>query len=130
MRHLKYLFAAAAVGSLMAFPQTSSATPLGSALGSVGPAIPVLGDDLVQKVHGWHCGKRRGWYHGHRAWHRHYRACHRTYYRKRYYDDYDDDYDDDDYPYAYSYPYYSAPFIGFSFGSFGHRRHHHWNWDD
>lgn len=126
MRNLKYLCTAAALGSLMLFPQTSSAAPFGSALGAAGQAAPVVADGLVQKVHGWHCYKRRGWYHGHRVWHRHRRAC----YKQRYYDD---DYDDDYYNYGYyrpyqAYPYYyPGPFIGFSFGG---RRHHGWGWDD
>ena len=28
----------------------------------------------VQKVHGWHCRKRCGWFRGQKAWHRHWRA--------------------------------------------------------
>ena len=129
MRPLKCVFAAAAIGGLMTFAQTGSATPLANALGTAGAAMPVIADDLVQKVHGWHCYKRKGWYHGHRVWHRHRRACY-----KRYYDDdyYDDDYYDYGYyrPYRrhYAYPYYygGGPFIGFSFG--GGR--HGWGWDD
>jgi hypothetical protein len=131
MRHLKYLLAAAALGSIVALPQAGSAGPLPGGL-LAGSSIPALDDGLVQKVHGYHCRKRKGWYHGHRVWHRHYRACH----RQRYYDDdyYDDDYDYGYYPgyyrpYGYGYPAYGFgfPFIGFGFGGFGGRHHHH-NW--
>jgi hypothetical protein len=103
MRNPKYLLAAAAMGGLLALPQTSSASPLGVGLAASGSTIPMITDGLVQKVHGWHCRKRKGWYHGHRVWHRHRRAC------------YDYDYDDYDY-YDYSYyPYYAYPFPFFSF---------------
>jgi hypothetical protein len=116
MRNLKYLFAAAAIGSLMALPQASTASPLASGL-TGGNTFPELSEGLVQKVHGWHCGKKKGWYHGKRYWHSHRKACRRSYYH-------DDDYYDDDYydysyyrPYRYhAYPYYPGPFIGFSFG--------------
>jgi hypothetical protein len=128
MRHLKYVFAAAALGSLIALPQVGFAGPLPGGL-LAGSSTPVVADDLVQKVHGWHCGKRKGWYHGHRVWHRHYRACHRSYYDDSYYDD--NYYDDYSYyrPYRrhYAYPYYPGPFIGFSFGG---GRHGGWDWDD
>jgi hypothetical protein len=130
MRHLKHLIAIAAIGSLMALPQTSSASPLVGGLASGNATLPELSEGLVQKVHGWHCGKRKGWYHGKRYWHRHSKACHRQYRRPHYYDDYyDDDYYDYSYyrPYRYhAYPYYPGPFIGFSFGG-GHRGRH---WDD
>jgi hypothetical protein len=130
MRHLRYLFAAAAIGSLMVLPQTSSASPLVGGLTSGNARLPELSEGLVQKVHGWHCGKKKGWYHGKRYWHRHSKACHRRYHRSYYYDDdYDDDYYDYSYhrPYRYhAYPYYPGPFIGFSFGG-GHRG---WGWDD
>jgi hypothetical protein len=123
MRNLKYMVAAAALGSIVALPQASSAGPLPGGL-LAGSSTPALDDGLVQKVHGYHCRKRKGWYHGHRVWHRHYRACHRSYYD-------DDDYYDNGYyaPYAYSYPYYTAPFFAFSFGNRRHHRHH-WDWDD
>jgi hypothetical protein len=125
MRNLNYLFAAAAIGSLLILPQTSSASPLGAGLAKSGSVSPAITDGLVQKVHGWHCGKRKGWYHGKRYWHRHRRACHRAYY-------YDDDYYDDDYYYRpyyrprYHYGYgFPFPFFGFHFG----RGHRDW-WDD
>ena len=118
MRNLRHVLAAAAIGSLIALPQTSSANPLASGLGSLSNSMPAMAVDLVQKVHGWHCRKRKGWYHGHRVWHRHRRAC---------YDDYsyyDDDYYDD---YSYGYPYgYGAPFFSFYFDDDDHRgRRHH-----
>jgi hypothetical protein len=131
MRHLNNLFAVATIGGLMVWPQASSASPLTGGVAS-GLAIPELSEGLVQKVHGWHCGKRKGWYHHKRVWHRHSRACHRRYYRQYYYDDdyYDDDYygyyDPGDYDYGYYRPYryrYPGPFIGFGFGK-------SWDWDD
>jgi X-X-X-Leu-X-X-Gly heptad repeat protein len=119
MRNLKYLFAAAAIGSLMVLPQASSANPLAtSGLGSLGSGTPAIADGLVQRVHGWHCRKR---WSKRRGWHRHRRAC---------YDDYS--YYDDDYYYPHhygyhAYPFFPAPFIGFHFGG---KRRHHWDWDD
>jgi hypothetical protein len=120
MRNLRLVLAAAAIGSLMALSQTSSANPLAGGLGSLGNSTPAIADDLVQKVHGWHCRKRKGWYHGHRVWHRHRRACYDTSYY------YDDDYYDD-YSYGYGYPYgYGAPFFSFYFDDDDHRgRRHH-----
>jgi hypothetical protein len=120
MRNLKYVFAVAVIGGLMALPQTSSANALASGLGSLGNEIPAMADGLLQKVHGWHCRKRKGWFRGDRVWHRHRKACYDYSY-----------YDDDDYDYGYrqpyyAYPYYPAPFIGFSFGG----RRHHKHWDD
>jgi len=125
MRKLPLFMAAAAIGALGFAAGPSMASPLAGGL--TGGTMPQLNEGLVQKVHGWHCRKRYGWYHGHKYWHRHRRAC--------------DDYDDyDDYSYGYSpygyggYPYaygFGGPFIGFSFGDFGHhhRRHHHkGNW--
>ena len=110
MQTLKYLFAAAALGSLVALPQSSSASPLGVGLTSAGPATSEVTDGLVQKVHGYHCGKRRGWYRGDRRWHRHRKACKRRYN------------DDDDYSYyrpgRYDRPYYDdQPAIVLRFGS-------------
>jgi hypothetical protein len=102
---LPFLIIAAAVSSFALSSGSTSASPLASGIAS-GNALPELSDGLVQKVHGWHCRKRYGWYHGHKWWHRHRRAC-------------------DDYGY---YPYsYGTPFVfGFSFGDFDrHHRHHH-----
>jgi hypothetical protein len=119
MRKLPLLAAAAAISGLAFAAGPSAASPLTGGL--TNGNLPVLNEGLVQKVHGWHCRRRYGWYHGHKVWHRHRRAC---------YDDYDD-YDYGYHPYSYGYPYaYGGPFIGFSFGDFGHhhRRHHHKNW--
>jgi X-X-X-Leu-X-X-Gly heptad repeat protein len=130
MRNLKYLLAAGALGGLMALPQASSASPLATGLGTVNSNTPAIADGLVQKVHGWHCQKRKGWYHGKRYWHRHWKACHRTYH-------YDDDYYYDNYSYSYGYPSYGygVPlplFFGFNFGDDDHhgRRHHKGHGDD
>jgi hypothetical protein len=118
MSNFKYLLAAAALGSFVGFPQTGAAAPLA---GNLAAGVPTIADELVQKVHGWHCRKRKGWYHGHRVWHRHRRAC---------YDDsyYDDDYYDD-YSYGYGYPYgYGAPFFSFYFDDDDHRGRRHYRY--
>ena len=91
MRNLKYIRAAAAMGGLITLPQTGSASPLATGVASGTLIQPELTEGLVQKVHGWHCRKRYGWYHHHKYWHRHYRAC------RRYHRSYNDDYYDDDY---------------------------------
>jgi hypothetical protein len=105
MRKLPYLFAAAALGGLALSISPGSASPLASGL-AAGVGVPELNEGMVQKVHGWHCRKRYGWYHGHKYWHRHRRAC-------------------DDYDYRYS-PGYATPFFGFYFDNDGrrHRRKH------
>jgi hypothetical protein len=125
MRKLPLLMAAAAIGALGFTAGPSMASPLAGGL--TNGTLPELNEGPVQKVHGWHCRKRYGWYRGHKYRHRHRRAC----------DDYND-YDDYSYgysPYGYGYPYaygFGGPFIGFSFGDGGHRRHfrrhHHKNW--
>jgi hypothetical protein len=112
MRKLPLFMAAAAISALGFTAGPSVASPLAGGLTS--GAVPQLNEGLVQKVHGWHCRRRYGWYHGHKVWHRHRRACYD-------YDDYDNGY----YPYYYGAPY---PFFSFSFGDFDghhHRRHHH-----
>lgn len=73
--------------------------------------MPALNEGIVQKVHGWHCSRRYGWWKGRKWRHRHLRAC--------------DDYDDDYYPYTYG-GYYPGPFISFGYSDFdddddGHR---------
>jgi hypothetical protein len=106
MHKLVYAFAIVAVSGLTSFAASSSATPITGGLALNG-AVPIMDSDgLVQKVHGWHCRKRYGWYHGHKYWHRHRRAC-------------------DDYDYRYS-PGYATPFFGFYFDNDGrrHRRKH------
>jgi hypothetical protein len=125
MRKLPSIVAAAAISGL-ALTSPAVASPLAGGLAE-GAGIPQLSEGLVQKVHGWHCRARRGWYHGHRYWHRHRRACYD-------YDDYDDygygygGYPYGGYPYGYGYGY--SPFVlGFSFGdNHHHRRYHHHNW--
>lgn len=123
MRKLPLLMAAAAIGALGFTAGPSMASPLAGGLTS--GAVPELNEGLVQKVHGWHCRRRFGWYRGHKYRHRHRRAC--------------DNYDDYSYgysPYGYGYPYaYGGPSIVFGFGDFGHhrrhfrhRRHHKGNW--
>jgi hypothetical protein len=118
MRKLSYVFAVAALGGLTSLAPASSAGPIAGEMARVNGAVPVASEGLIQKVHGWHCRRRYGWYHGHKYWHRHRRACYD-------YDDYDYGY----YPYYAPYPYYyGGPFLSFSFGGFDghhHRRHHH-----
>ena len=122
MRSLKYLLAAAAIGGIMALPQTSSASPLASGLGIANSGTPAIADGLVQKVHGWHCSRKWSKRLGK---HRHRKAC---YQRRRYYDD---DYYYNDYSYGYGYPSYgyAVPFpffFGFNFDDDDHhgRRHY------
>ena len=88
MPNLKYIVATAILGGMIVLPQTGSAGPLASGLGAAGSTLPVIANGLVQKVHGWHCARRKGWYKGAKVWHRHRRAC----YDDSYEDDYDDDY--------------------------------------
>jgi hypothetical protein len=121
MRKLPLLMAAAAIGALGFTAGPSMASPLAGGL--TNGTLPELNEGLVQKVHGWHCRKRYGWFRGHKYRHRHRRAC----------DDYYDDYSYGYSPYVYGSPYaygFGGPFIGFSFGDGGHRRHrrHHGNW--
>jgi hypothetical protein len=85
MRNLKHVFAAAILGCVIVLPQTGSAGPLAASLGAASSTIPVIADGPIQKVHGWHCSRRYGWYKGRKWRHRHIRAC----------DDYDDEYDED-----------------------------------
>jgi hypothetical protein len=80
MRKLPYLFVAAALGGVALSMTPSLASPLTSGL-TLGSNVPELNDGMVQKVHGWHCRKRYGWYHGHKWWHRHRRACYDNDYR-------------------------------------------------
>jgi len=100
-----YLLAAAAISGLVFATAPSSASPLASGLASVNTTLPALNEGMVQKVHGWHCGRRYGWWKGHKWRHRHLRAC--------------DDYDDD-----YSGGYYPGPSISFGFYDFDNDRHH------
>jgi hypothetical protein len=93
MRNLRCFTAAAAMGGMLVFPQVGWASPLTTNLHSGSSPPPLIVNDLVQKVHSWHCAKRKGWYKGDRVWHRHRRACYES---QRYDDDF---YDDDDYVY-------------------------------
>ena len=86
MRNLRYFLAVAAVGYVIVLPATGSASPLAASLTAAGSATPLIIDHLIQKVHGWHCERRKGWYKGKRRWHSHPRACNEDY------DDYDEDY--------------------------------------
>jgi len=114
MRKFACLFAVAAISGLACFASVGSASPLAAGLAGAGAVVPAVSDDLVHKVHGWHCRRRYGWYHGHKYRHRHRRAC---------YNRYDDDY----------YPYAGVPFFSFYLGDDddrrGRRRYHRRNRD-
>jgi hypothetical protein len=106
MRSLPYMIAAAAVSSLALTAAPSSASPLAGGL-TGGATVPEMNESLVQKVHGWHCRAKKGWYRGDRYWHRHRRACR-------------------DYSYRYQPYYYGAPSFGLFFNfddDDGRRRH-------
>lgn len=122
MRKLPCLVAAAVISGMALAASPIEASPLASGLTKVTGAVPSVDDGLVQKVHAWHCRKKKGWFRGHKRWHRHWKACRDydySYHRPHYYYD----------PYPYSYG-YGAPFITFEFGNRRHRRHHHWDdWD-
>ena len=115
MRRLKYLAAAAAIGSLITLAQTSSA----GSLTEKGSTVSEGTDRLVDKA-----GDRARKGYGHKRWHRYH--PHRRYYRQHYryyYDDYPGYYPYFGY-YPYGYypyprPYYGGPFIGGPFISFG-----------
>jgi hypothetical protein len=124
MRKLSYLLAIAAVGGLTSLSSPSQAGPVAAGLAGAQATVPAVSDDLVQKVHRWHCRRRYGWFRGHKRWHRHRRACY----------DYDDyDYHDNGYDNGYyygGYPYYGGlPFFAFQFSDDDddhfRRRHHH-----
>jgi hypothetical protein len=84
MRRLPYLFAVAAVGGL-ALASASSAGPLVGGLAFERSTFTELSDRNVQKVHRWHCDRRKGWYKGKFRWHRHPNACRDYGYVHRYY---------------------------------------------
>jgi hypothetical protein len=76
MRKLVSVFAIAAATGLTSLVASSSAAPAAGALALSG-AAPLADDNgVVQKVHGWHCGPKKGWYGGRKRVHRHSRACH------------------------------------------------------
>jgi hypothetical protein len=93
MCYLKPLFIAAAVGGVTFLPQAGSAGPLMTSLAAAGSTTPLIIDSPIQKVHGWHCSRKKGWYKGDRVWHHHRRACNET-------QDYDDDYFDEDFQHS------------------------------
>jgi hypothetical protein len=111
MRTLRHLFAAMAVGCVTVFPATGSASPLATSLPAAGSVTPLIADNLIEQIHGWHCDRRRGWYKGKRRWHSHPRACYDDY------DDYDDDYTYRPTPNVYIRP---VPQIGVYIGGGGH----------
>jgi hypothetical protein len=74
MRKLINAIAITAVSGLTSFAASGSAAPISGWVS--GGAVPTLDSDgLVQKVHGWHCRKRYGWYRGREYRHRHWQAC-------------------------------------------------------
>jgi hypothetical protein len=114
MRYWRYLFAAAVLGGVIVVPQTGSAGPLLASLAATASKTPLIANSLIQKVHGWHCSRKKGWYKGDRVWHRHRRACNES----QVYDD--DDYYDDDYRYSRRPPnLYIQPGIRLHFGNQG-----------
>ena len=74
MRHLPYLFAVAAISSLALTSSSSGGSPL-RGLASGSSTVTEFADSNVQKVHRWHCQRRKGWYKGKSRWHRHPKAC-------------------------------------------------------
>lgn len=76
MRHLPYLFAVAAISTLALTSTSSGGSPLVRGLASGSSNVTELADSNVQKVHRWHCQRRKGWYKGKSQWHRHPKACH------------------------------------------------------
>jgi hypothetical protein len=75
MHKLPYLLAIAAVCGLALGPMHSAANPLANGLRFSSSTVTELRDSTVQKVHRWHCQRRKGWYKGKTRWHRHPKAC-------------------------------------------------------
>jgi hypothetical protein len=118
MRKLTSLLAIATIGglaSLASLSLPSQAGPVAAGLAGAQVTVPAMSDDLVQKVHRYHCRKRYGWYRGHKRWHRHRRAC---------YDDYDHYGGYGGYHGYGGYPYVGLPFFSFQF--FDDDDDHHW----
>lgn len=92
MHNVRCLFAITAAIGIIVLPHTSWANPLAGSAVAIDP-MPLVSDNLLQKVHGWHCSRKKGWYKGDKVWHRHRRACHESQY------DDDDFYDEDYYVY-------------------------------
>ena len=85
MRILPYVMVAAGIGGAALTANSSWASPLGSRLALSDLILPDISSSMVQKVHGWHCRKKKGWYHGEKRWHRHARACRQNGYPYSYY---------------------------------------------
>ena len=114
MRILPYVIVAAGIGGAALTAGSSWASPLSGGLVQNDLLLPEISSGMVQKVHGWHCRKMKGWYHGEKRWHRHARACRQG-----------------GYPYSYyrHYPHiYSSPAPGFYFDEWQWERRN-WLWD-
>lgn len=85
MRKLRYphLLAAAAVGSLVLLTPPAPASPIAAGMNAAAMP-PVMSGGLVEKAHGWHCRKRKGWYRGKSRLHRHQKACRDYHHSQRY----------------------------------------------
>jgi hypothetical protein len=115
MRRTTCLLAAAMFGAVFS-AGLAVGMPLNSGLALRQGNLPEIANGMVQKAHGWHCRKRKGWYHGNRRWHRHARAC-------------------EDYAYDYPryrrrapLPYYSGPFYAPYYDEWQWERRN-WLWD-
>jgi hypothetical protein len=75
MAKLTSLFATVTMGILLFSADPLFASPLGKAVQTGDRVAFDLENGLLQKVHRWHCERRKGWYKGKRTWHRHRRAC-------------------------------------------------------
>jgi hypothetical protein len=114
MRILPYVIVAAGIGGAALTASSSGASPLSSGLAQSDSMLPEISTGMVQKVHNWHCRKKKGWYRGSKRWHRHAGGCRQS-----------------RYPYsAYRhYPHiYSSPAPGFYFDEWGWERRN-WLWD-
>jgi hypothetical protein len=110
MRHLPYLFAAAAISGLALSANPGAASPLTGGLASGIASLPTVSDDLVQNV-------------------RHRRICRVV----RYYDEWDDEWIRERRCYRPSHrprAFFGAPFVGlhFNFGDDDDRRWKHRSW--
>ena len=84
MRKLPHLLAVALISVLSLPTNSTMASPLANGLRNGSSTATEFQDDLVQKVHRWHCQRRKGWYKGKTRWHRHPRACRDDGYVHRY----------------------------------------------
>jgi hypothetical protein len=125
MHKLSYLLVAAAIGGFAISAGPGSANPLISKMTGPNASVPEVSDGLVQKVHGWHCGRKWSKRLGR---HRHRRAC--------YDNDYSYGHPGYGYGYGYGYPAHDlgfAPYFSFGSGFYDddyrfrrHYRHHRW----